>query len=476
MADRGLSLLGRREFHAFEAAGAHFVYLVPSAAIFRLEPAAWAVLETLGDHVLSPEQLIYALHGRFTPEEVLGGVDELLSVRAIGPRRPPEPVRINTPKRIPLTTLVLNVTSKCNLACTYCYEYGEDRIVPDTGKPRFMSEETAKRSVDFMLKESGANRVVHLTFFGGETLLNFKILQKALTYAREKAAELGKEVDVSLTTNATLLRPEVIDWMIENSVGVTVSIDGGREQQDRFRVFNNGMGSYDVVLPKIRELLARHRARPIGARVTLTRQNLDVLSIFRHLTQEIGFWEVGFAPVTTSGNRDYAIRDEGFDRMLGQFQHLAGEFLDHALADRHHGFSNVKDTLEEIHKGMAKAYPCGAGLGLMGVATDGDVALCHRFAGSDEHKIGSVFDGVDRTRQEDFLTQHHIENKTDCRTCWARPICAGGCYHEAHTRYGSTTRPNLHYCDWIRSWTDTCLRVYGTLAEKKPEYLERFDG
>lgn len=478
MADRELSLLGRREFHAFEAAGAHFVYLVPSAAIFRLEPAAWAVLDALGDHLLSREQLIYALHGRFTPEEVQAGIDELLAVRAIGPRQPPRPVqptRISTPKRIPLTTLVLNVTSKCNLACTYCYEYGEDRIVPETGKPRFMSEETAKRSVDFMLEESGANRVVHLTFFGGETLLNFKILQKALAYAREKAAELGKEVDVSLTTNATLLRPEVIDWMIENDVGVTVSIDGAREQQDRFRVFNNGMGSYDVVLPKIRELLARHRSRPIGARVTLTRQNLDVLGIFRHLTQEIGFWEVGFAPVTTSGNRDYAIRDEGFDRMLGQFQQLAGEFLEHALVDKHHGFSNVKDTLEELHKGMAKAYPCGAGLGLMGVATDGDVALCHRFAGSDEHRIGSVFNGVDRSRQEDFLTQHHIENKTDCRTCWARPICAGGCYHEAHTRYGSTTRPNLHYCDWIRSWTDTCLHVYGTLAERKPEYLERFN-
>jgi uncharacterized protein len=135
----------------------------------------------------------------------------------------------------------------------------------------------------------------------------------------------------------------------------------------------------------------------------------------------------------------------------------------------------VKDTLEEIHKGMSKAYPCGAGLGLMGVATDGDVALCHRFAGSDQHRIGSVFDGVDHNKQDDFLARHHIESKTDCRTCWARPICAGGCYHEAHTRYGTTERPNLHYCDWIRSWTDTCLRVYGTLAEKNPAYLGRFD-
>ena len=207
--------------------------------------------------------------------------------------------------------------------------------------------------------------------------------------------------------------------------------------------------------------------------MTLTKQNLDVIDIFRHLTEEIGFWEVGFAPVTTSWQRDYAIQDEGFYEMLAQFQQLAREYLASVLAERHHGFSNVRDTLEEIHKGMSKSHPCGAGMGLMGVATDGDVALCHRFAGSDSHRLGSVFDGVDHARQEEFLDRHHIDSKTDCATCWARPLCAGGCYHEAHTRYGSTERPNLHYCEWIRSWTDTCLQVYGALAEQKPEFLDR---
>jgi uncharacterized protein len=472
------NVLRRGELHAFEAAGAPFVYLVPSAAVFRLDDASRDVLATLGDGEMAAEELVNALRDRWTPAEIGAAVTELLSaraVRAVAPLAEQAAPPARPRKRIPLTTLVLNVTSKCNLACTYCYEYGADRIVESGTKPRFMNDETARKSVDFMFAESGDSPVVHLTFFGGETLLNFRVLQSALAYARERAASLGKTVDVSLTTNATLLRDEVIDWMVENDVGVTVSMDGGREQQDRFRVFANGMGSYDVILPRVKELLRRHRRRPIGARVTLTGQNLDVLEIFRHLTQEVGFWEVGFAPVTTTWQRDYAIADEGFDRMLAQFQQLAREYLDAALAGRHHGFSNVRDTLEEIHKGMSKSHPCGAGLGLMGVATDGDVALCHRFAGSDAHKLGSVFDGIDRTRQDDFLSQHHIDNKTDCATCWARPLCAGGCYHEAHTRYGSTTQPNLHYCTWIRSWTHTCLEVYGALAERKPEFLRQFE-
>ena len=224
-----------------------------------------------------------------------------------------------------------------------------------------MDLETARESVDFMFEQGGSNRLVHLTFFGGETLLNFKLLKETATYARQRAREVGKEVDFSLTTNATLLKPEIVDWLAENRVGVTVSIDGPREVQDGLRVFSNGMGSYDIILPRIKDLLARHRTRPIGARVTLTSQNLDVKHIFRHLTEEIGFWEVGFAPVTSSSCRDFSISDAGYDKMLGQFEELAHDFLEHACADRHHGFSNVKDTLEEIHKGVSKAYPCGAG-------------------------------------------------------------------------------------------------------------------
>jgi len=472
-----MNWLRRGEYHAFDGGGAKFLYLVPSAAVVRVDDLSQAILDAIGEQDVPVTDVATSLSARWQPAEIRDSIHELLGMRAIRAVAEPVPVvRAAPPKRrIPLQTLVLNVTSKCNLSCGYCYEYGEDRIVESGTKPRFMNEAVARQSVDFMFAESGDTPRVNLTFFGGETLMNFKVLQSALGYAREKGRELGKDVDASLTTNATLLRDEVIDWIVNNDVGVTVSIDGAREQQDRFRTFSNGMGSYDIIRPNIEKLLARHRRRPVGARVTLTGQNLDVRTIYQHLFEEIGFWEVGFAPVTTSWQRDYAIQDEGFAMLLAGFQSLAADYLADALAGKRHGFSNVRDTLEEIHKGMSKAYPCGAGLGLMGVATDGDVALCHRFAGSDQHKLGSVYDGVDRARQDDYLTRHHIANKTDCATCWARPLCAGGCYHEAHTRYGSTEQPNLHYCNWIRSWTDTCLQVYGTLAEKKPEFLGQFD-
>src|SRR4029077_6415814 len=426
-----MTVWGAREHHRFEAAGKPFVYLVPSAAIFELDEAADAVLQTLRERPRTRDELVAGTEvpggdgGAWRGRRSLAGTEvvdaalaELARVQAIAEVNAPV---APTPKVIPLapfplTTMVLNVTNQCNLSCTYCCEYSEDKIVEtENGKqPKFMSEETARQSVEFMLKESGDNKVAHITFFGGETLMNFPVLAKTIAYARQRGAEVGKEVDFSLTTNATLLKPEIIEFLAENRVGVTISIDGPKEVQDKFRVFHNGAGSYDVVAPKIKELLKRHRSRPIGARVTLTSGQMDIKRIYTHLTEEMGFWEVGFAPVTTAPGRGHAISDRGYDEMLAQFRDLADEFLEASVQNRHHGFSNVKETVEELHKGASEECPCGAGLGLLGVATDGDVALCHRFAGSDAHKLGTVSDGIDRDAQYAFYEKHHIYSKTDC--------------------------------------------------------------
>jgi uncharacterized protein len=465
-----------REFHLFQASAQEFLYM-PNAAVFGLDEATSAVLRHVVEKKGSEAEIVAALANRFPRETVVEAVESLVEARAIGYEHKPEeaPLKILPMAPFPLNTMVLNVTNQCNLACTYCYEYGEDKIVDtEHGKQsKFMNEATAHESVEFLLKESG--RVAHITFFGGETLLNFPVLKSTIKYARKRAAEEGKEIDFSLTTNATLLQPDVIDFLADEQVGVTISMDGPAELQNKFRVFHNGAGSYDIVAPKIKALLKRHRSRPIGARVTLTSGTLDIMRIYRHLTEELGFWEVGFAPVTTAPDRKYSINEEGYASMLGQFRALADEFLENVVQNKHHGFSNVKDTLEEIHKGVSKALPCGAGLGLLGVSTDGDVALCHRFAGSEDHKFGTVKDGIDRQKQSAFLEEHHIADKTDCSKCFARPLCAGGCYHEAHVRYGTTNHAVLHYCEWIRSWTDVCLHVYGELSVRNPDFLARFD-
>ncbi len=465
------------EFHAFEGGGKEYLYLVPSAAIFALEDLSKAVLKLLDGRELTDDEIVSDLVARgYARADIEETLEELHQAHVIANGDGFVQPALQAPQQpFPLQTVVMNVTNQCNLSCSYCYEYGEDRIATPEGKTKFMSEETARQTVDFLLDQSPGRRVVHLTFFGGETLLNFKVVKSTIEYAHNRAAEMGKYIDFSMTTNATMLTPEIINFLAENNVGVTVSIDGPKESNDQFRVFHNGKGSYDIIAPKIKELIRVHRSRPIGARVTLTAQVVDVKKIFRHLTDEMGFDEVGFAPVTTSPVRLYAIGNRGLDHVLDQFTELANEYRDYALENKHHGFSNVSDTLQELHQGVSKAYPCGAGLGLLGVAPSGDIGLCHRFVDSPAGNLGHIESGIDREKQAEHLSRAHINTKYDCHTCWARPVCSGGCYHEAYVRYGDTSHANLHYCDWIRGWTDVCLQIYGEIAARNPKYLDRFD-
>ena len=463
------------EFHRFEGAGRRFLYLVPAGAIFELDDAAGTLIDRLSQGETPLEELVAGLAARGVgAKEAEELIEELYLSRVILSGAAAADSPQNPPADFPLQTLVLNLTNQCNLSCQYCYEFGEDRVATPEGKPKFMDFETARASVDFLLAQSAGRRTIHITFFGGETLMNFPLLEQVVVYANERAAEQGRSIDYSLTTNATLLTPEIIAFLSANRIGVTVSMDGPKEMHDQLRVFANGRGSYDIIEPRVRALIAGHRTRPITARVTLTSGVTDVLRIYRHLKHDLGFHEIGFAPVTTSPNRLYAINERGMDGVLEQFQALAGEYLEFALRGELHGFSNVSDTLAELCQGVNKSHPCGAALGLVGVGPSGDIAPCHRFVDSDTHALGHISTGVDRAKQTDFLKRGHIDSKYDCHTCWARPLCAGGCHHEAWVHYGDTGHPNVHYCDWIRQWTDTCLRIYGTLSVQNPGFLEQF--
>src|SRR6266404_1161012 len=464
------------EYHAFSASGTEFLYLIPSGSIFAMEGIAKLVIELLGAAELPREILVAKLLdlgcSRDDVETTLRELTEIDAVQCDLQENAPLAVPVQD---FPLQRIVLNTTNQCNLACTYCYEYSEDKIDQSAGKEKFMSKDIAEASVEMLLRESASRRNIHVTFFGGETLLNVSVMRSTVEYAKRRSAELNKKVEFSLTTNGTLLTEEIIEFLSEHRVGVTVSMDGDKELNDRQRIFHDGRGSYDVIVPKVKMLLKRHRTNSIGARVTLTAGVSDVRRIYRHLTQEIGFQAVGFAPATASPQRLYHIGGQKMDSILDQFAELASEYCDYALQNKQHGFTNASDTLKELHSGISKAYACGAGLGMLGVGTEGNVGLCHRFVDSPIGKMGSIKEGgIDKTARRDFLNTHHIGARYDCHTCWARPVCAGGCYHEAFIHHGDTSAANLHYCDWIRGWNDVCLKVYGEIAIQNPEFLNRF--
>jgi len=239
------SVYGLGEFHSFQAAGTRFLYLVPSGGIFELDEVAAAVIERLEQGGASRDRLLADLITRgFAADDAAEAIDEMHRARALTNGEPFVENPQAPPADFPIQTLVLNLTNQCNLSCQYCYEFGDDKVATPEGKPKFMDFETAKASADFLLQQSAGRRRTHITFFGGETLMNFPLLKRVVGYATEQAQAQGRSIDFSLTTNATLLTPAIIEFLSENRIGVTVSMDGPKDMHDKLRVFANGRGSY----------------------------------------------------------------------------------------------------------------------------------------------------------------------------------------------------------------------------------------
>jgi uncharacterized protein len=448
----------------------NFLFLVGEKAIFEMDPLTDGFVTEWSQREAFDLKENYSGVADLTELERLDFIKGLLRRRVIVPARNSVAgtVQDRMPATtIPIKTLIVHVTDTCNLDCGYCYERNGHA---KPGKGQCISQETANRAVDFLLARAGALTELVIVFFGGEPLLNFPVIEQTVTYARQQADRAGKRVDFALTTNGTLLSSKIIDFLRANRISVTVSMDGCGKDHDRFRRFKDGRPSYDLVKKKIGGLLNPGSTRPVVARVTLTRGYADVSATLDHLF-ELGFVEGGFAPVT-SGQAEFQLTAEDMNRLLKQFGALSQRFINAVLAGSFLGFSNIIDLLVSLHQGQVMNYPCGAGLGLFSVGTDGNLYLCQRFTGNEQYCMGSVFDGFRLDKLESFRDEARIGNKADCRVCWARTVCTGGCYHEACVREGSHLKPNRHYCEWIKQWTATGLEIYCQLASKRPDFLD----
>lgn len=456
--------------HVVPLEGRAMMLHVPTTALFELDELGVEVLKLVqADPMADTDQITATLTGRFAPQAVKAFIEKLTRLevlRSEGGQRPINPSGVKV-EAYPLSTIVLNVNTGCNLGCTYCYK--EDLAVPAQG--RRMSIEVAARSVDLLFAQGQQRDRVGIVFFGGEPLTNMPLIRQVVEYAERRTRELGKTVDFSLTTNATLLTEELIGYFDAHRFGLSVSMDGPRAVHDRNRRTVGGHGTYEVVARKVRMLLARYRSKPVGARVTLTAGTTEVEAIHEHLREEIGFHEVGYAPVTAAEKDAHALTEAELAEVYAGFEGLGTKYLAAAIAGRNNGFSNMHQLMTDLHEGRRKTLPCGAGVGLLAVDHQGGLNLCHRFTGSGLPTFGSVEQGIDSDRLGKFLNRAADRTGTDCTTCHIRNVCAGGCYHESWVRYGDPHHRTYHYCNLLRRWVDFGIRVYAEVSARNPNFF-----
>lgn len=459
----------RHNAHRMDVDGHAMLMHPPTTSLFELDTVAQDVYDLFFENPAVDAGVLKARLGdRHSPDD-LG--ECLQSFMALDILRDAEAVETPRPivkvEEIPLSTIILNVNTGCNLACTYCYK--EDLTTPAKGQK--MAFETARASFELLLKQAVDRDRVNVVFFGGEPLSNMPLIREVVAYAIPRARELGKTVDFSLTTNATLLTEDMVDWFNEHRFALTVSMDGPKALHDMNRKTVGGKGTYDLVSQKVRMLLSRYRARPVGVRVTLTRGVTDVIGIHDHLKNDLGFAEVGFGPATSGPIAVFNLDEAALKRVFDDMMALGQRYVDAACRGVNIGFSNMHQLLTDIAQGTKKQVPCGAGLGMLAVDLKGDLHLCHRFVGSDEPTYGNVEKGIDVPKLATFIEKAQDRSAYGCTTCRIRSICAGGCYHESYSRQGDAFAPVYHYCDLMREWVDFGIESYVRIMRANPDFF-----
>lgn len=359
----------------------------------------------------------------------------------------------------PLQTLSLNVAQACNMGCSYCYA-GKGAF---GGKPRLMPFAVARASVDRLILESAPGADLVIGFMGGEPFVNRALLETIMPYAHEAAAAAGRSMRFSLTTNATLLQPRDAQLLSAYRTQVAVSIDGPKDIHDVVRPMNGGGSSYDRLIQGLEVLQAHGRPHHLSARITVTPASRDLPLILGHALS-LGFDSAGFSPVLVAPDPRQAFQRADFDWLLEGMVACGQEAVASILDGRPYPFSNLETALQEIARGTHRPYPCGAGAAYLSVNADGNLYACHRLVEDPKHQFGDVWQGSDISARATHLAARHVDRQEPCRSCWARYLCGGGCYHEVDRR----GRPA---CDYIRGWLDYCLSAYMLIERQAPGYF-----
>lgn len=357
--------------------------------------------------------------------------------------------------------LCLHIAHDCNLACQYCFagegEYKGDRSL--------MSFEVGKKALDFLVANSGSRRNLEVDFFGGEPLLNFEVVKQLVAYGREIEKEKDKHFRFTLTTNGVLLNDDVIEFANREMDNIVLSIDGRKEIHDRMRPFKNGTGSYDFILDKFKKVAESRNQSKYYVRGTFTHYNLDFVKDVLSLAEE-GFEQISVEPVVAGPEEPYAIREEDIPAICEGYDTLAKEMLKRKKAGKGFNFFHYMIDLSGGPCVYKRLSGCGSGTEYLAVTPWGDLYPCHQFVGEEEFCLGNVDEGIQNTELRDTFKLCNVYAKEECRNCFAKFYCSGGCAANAYHCHNDINKPYEIGCELQRKRVECAIMLQAAYAEE----------
>lgn len=362
--------------------------------------------------------------------------------------------------------LCLLVAHTCNLNCSYCFaSQGKFH-----GSEGLMDFETARRAIDFLVENSGSRRNLEVDFFGGEPLINFEVCKKTVEYARSIEKAHNKNFRFTLTTNGVNLTDEVIEWANRECYNVVLSLDGRKEVNDRFRVDRAGNGSYDRIVPKFQKFVKERGDKGYYMRGTFSHFNPDFTNDIFHMADDLGFTELSMEPVVADPTSPSALTEEDLPLLYDQYEHLAEEMLRREKDGKPITFYHYMIDLEHGPCVYKRVSGCGSGTEYMAVTAGGDLYPCHQFVNDPQYKMGNIWDGVDREDLRDQFKECNVYTRPECRKCWARMYCAGGCAANAYHSTGDIHGTYEYGCRLFRKRMECALMLKIGEAEMQAEH------
>lgn len=328
--------------------------------------------------------------------------------------------------------LCLHVAHTCNLNCSYCFasqgKYHGDRAL--------MSFEVGKQALDFLVENSGTRTNLEVDFFGGEPLMNFDVVKQIVAYARSIEKEKHKNFRFTLTTNGMLIDDDVIEFANKEMSNVVLSLDGRKEIHDRLRVDYAGNGSYDTIVPKFQKLVASRGGKNYYMRGTFTHANPDFTKDVFHMA-DLGFTELSMEPVVGAPDDPASLTPEDIEIVKEQYEILAKDMLRREKEGKPITFYHYMLDLTEGPCIYKRISGCGSGTEYMAVTPWGDLYPCHQFVGEEAYKLGNIWDGVTNDSLRDEFRSCNAYARKECKDCWAKLYCSGGCAANAFHASGT---------------------------------------
>ena len=459
--------------HQYKLGGFNIVLDVCSGAVHVVDEVAYHMISLFEGNdreaVISAAAEKYAGREEISHRDLEECYEQIAALRDAGQLFTPdtfEPMAGSLKEKTAgvVKALCLHVAHTCNLNCAYCFasqgKYHGERAV--------MSFEVGKQALDFLIANSGSRRNLEVDFFGGEPLMNFQVVKDLVAYARSIEKEHNKNFRFTLTTNGLLIDEDVIDFANREMSNVVLSLDGRKEIHDRYRVDYAGNGSWERIVPKFQKLVAARGGKNYYMRGTFTHANPDFLKDIQQMLG-LGFTELSMEPVVCAPGDPSALTEEDFPVVCEQYEKLAELMLRRDREGKPFTFYHYMLDLSGGPCIYKRISGCGSGTEYMAVTPWGDLYPCHQFVGDEKFKLGNIWDGVTNTERRAEFAACNVYAHPECRDCWARLYCSGGCAANAYHATGAITGIYEYGCRLFRKRMECAIMVAAARALDEQE-------